>query len=84
MINVWDGYGKAKTARDIGPTYTVVLWHEKSESLDREIRVEGTEHFGIQKNPIAWAILVVIPIDADKEGENIRILERLDPNVTLL
>lgn len=83
-MNVWDGYGRANTARDIGPTYTAILWHEKSESLNREIRVEGTEHFRIQKDETAWAILVVIPIDADKEGENIRILERLDPDVTLL
>lgn len=82
-MNVWDGYGRANIARNIGSMYIAVLQYKKSESFNKKIRIEKIKYFWIQKDKTVWAILVIIPIDADKEGENIWILDFLDFDVTL-
>ena len=79
--NMLDNYGKEKTTRDIGPTYTVVLWHDGSTSLDGGVQVTGTRDFQIMKDEDAWAVVVVIPIDADGD-DGIKISERLEPRPT--
>jgi hypothetical protein len=73
LTNKWDGYGSQNVERDIGNTYSVMLWQETEKSVQKKIEVLGAKHFKINKLPSLNAIEVEIPIDPEKEGTPILI-----------
>ena len=51
--------------RDIGKRYKVVLWQEKLETVEAEVRVTGTEDFEVSRATKARAIVIDVPVEAD-------------------
>ena len=71
----WDGYGRENVKRDVGESYTVVLWHEDEKTVQGEVTVMGTGEAKVSRDLKAKAVNVIVSVEADDVGEGITIVQ---------
>ena len=74
-----DGYFSHNVKRDLGNHYRVVLWHEKPETVNGEISIQGTQdHKILQRDESTRAVVLQVAVEADNEQAGITIEQQFD------
>ncbi len=70
---IFDGYGKENVERDIGTSYTVVLWHEQAGSVRSKVSVKGMNDPSIDWDLDSNAVIITVPVEVDRPEAGITI-----------